>query len=77
MIKERDAEEYEACYWTIAVEEETYRDDTEAYIEISFEIFDNAEVHIYDGSGRDNATLFIESNATVVRGAPYRAPISA
>ena len=76
VIMERDAEEYEACYWTIAVEKEKYRNDTKAYIEINFEVFDNAEVHIYDGSGRTNATLFIEANATVARGAPYRAPIS-
>ena len=50
---------YEACYWTIAVEENKYRDDTEAYIEFSIELFENAEVYIYDGSGRDNATEFI------------------
>ena len=59
MIEERDSEAYEACYWRIAVEEDKYRDDTDAYIELSLELYDNAEVYIYDGSGRDNATQFI------------------
>ena len=59
MIEERDSDAYEACYWRIAVEEDKYRDDTDAYIELSLEIYENAEVYIYDGSGRDNATQFI------------------
>ena len=59
VIEERDSEAYEACYWQIAVEEDKYRDDTSAYIELSLEVYDNVEVFIYDGSGRDNATEFI------------------
>ena len=31
---------------------------------------------IYDGSGRSNATTFIEGNSTATKGAPFRAPIS-
>ena len=59
MIEERIAGAYEACYWSIAVDEYKYRDDTDAYIEISLETFDSAEVYIYDGTGRYNATEFI------------------
>lgn len=76
MIEERVADDYEACYWIIGVEEYKYRDDTNAYIEVSLEKFENVEVHIYDGTGIGNATEFIQSNATAVVGAPYRAPIS-
>lgn len=54
--------DYEACYWIISVEENKYRDDTDAYIELRFETLDNAEAYIYDGTGRNNATAFIENN---------------
>ena len=33
--------------------------------------------YVYDGTGRDNATAFIENNQTAVLGAPFKAPISA
>ena len=62
MIAERDAVDYEACHWIISVDENKYRDDTDAYIELRFETLDSAVAYIYDGSGRDNATAFIENN---------------
>ena len=77
MIEERDATDYEACYWTIAVEDDKYRDDTSAYIELRLESLDNAIAYIYDGTDRSNATAFIENNGTAVLGAPLRAPLSA
>ena len=62
MLERRDVTDYEACYWIISVEENKYRDDTDAYIELRFETLDNAEAYIYDGTGRNNATAFIENN---------------
>ena len=76
MIKERIAEDYEACHWIISVEPNKYRDDTNAYIELRFETLDNAVAYIYDGTGRNNATAFIENNQTAPLGAPFRALIS-
>ena len=76
VIQERDAVDYEACHWIISVEENKYRDDTRAFIELRFETLDNAEVHIYSGTGRNNATEFIEGNYTAPLGAPFRLPIS-
>lgn len=58
------------------MEDEKYRDDTGAYIELYLETLDNAEAYIYDGTGRNNATVFIENNSTAPLGAPFRAPIS-
>ena len=60
----------------MGVEDYRYRDDTDAYIEVGFELLDNAEVYIFDGTGRNNVTEFIQANSTAVVGAPYRAPIS-
>ena len=76
VIEERDAVDYEACYYYISVEDEKYYDDTGAYIELQLETLDNALAYIYDGTGRGNATAFIEGNSTAPLGAPYRAPIS-
>ena len=76
MIEERDAIEYEACHWIISVEDNKYRDDTNAYIELRFETLDNAVAYIYDGTSRSNATEFIELNQTAPLGAPFRSPIS-
>ena len=76
MIAERDSTDYEACHWIISVEENKYRDDTNAYIELRFETMENAEVYLYAGTGRGNATVFIEHNQTASLGAPFRAPIS-
>ena len=77
VIDERDAEHYEACHWSVSVEKEKYRDDTEAYIEVVIESLDNAIAFIYEGSDRHNVTAFIQANFTAVLGVPYRAPISA
>jgi hypothetical protein len=77
VIEERVASSYEACYWIIAAEDNKFRDDTSAYIELKLESLSNAVAYIYDGTDRGNATAFIEKNATAVLGAPFRAPISA
>lgn len=76
MIEERESVDYEACHYFINVEDEKYRDDTGAYIELYLETLDNAVAYIYDGTGRDNATSFIENNNTAPLGAPFRASIS-
>ena len=76
VIEARDAAEYEACLYTIAVEDNKYRDDTDAYIELRLESLTNAYAYIYDGTGTTNATAFIENNQTAILGAPFRAPIS-
>lgn len=76
VIKERASAEYEACLWRIEVEENKYRDDTGAYIEIQLEYLDKAIAYIYDGTDRGNATTVIEANSTAVLGAPFRVPIS-
>lgn len=76
VIQERVSAEYEACHWIISVEDYTYRDDTNAYIELRFETIDNADVYLYTGTGRNNATTYIENNSTAQLGAPFRAPIS-
>ena len=76
VIEERSAVDYESCYYYISVDDNKYFDDTDAYIELKLETLDNAIAYIYDGTGRDNATAFIELNDTAPLGAPYRAPIS-
>lgn len=58
------------------MEDNKYRDDTGAYIELFFDKLDKSIAYIYDGSDRRNFTDFIETNGTVVPGVPYRAPIS-
>ena len=58
------------------MEDNKYYDDTDAYIELKLETLENAIAYIYDGTGRDNATAFIELNDTAPLGAPYRADIS-
>ena len=58
------------------MENNKYRDDTGAYLELFFDKLDKSVAYIYEGSDRQNFTNFIELNATVVPGVPYRAPIS-
>ena len=76
VIAPRFDDNYEACYWIVSVEENKFRDDTDGYIELQIEKLDNAVAYIYDGTGRNNATAFVENNQTAVVGAPFRAPIS-
>ena len=76
VIAKRLASDYEACLWRIEVEDEKYRDDTGAYIELRLESLDNAIAYLYDGTSRSNATTVIEGNNTAVLGAPIRVPIS-
>ena len=37
VIERRESDKYEACHWVIGVEDNKYRDDTEAYIELRIE----------------------------------------
>ena len=76
VIEKRDSVDYEACHWIIGVEDDKYRDDTDGYFELKIESLVNAEAYIYDGTSQTNATTFIDNNATVVPGIPYRVPIS-
>mmetsp|Transcript_10642 Transcript_10642/g.13170 ORF Transcript_10642/g.13170 Transcript_10642/m.13170 type:complete len:189 (+) Transcript_10642:326-892(+) len=77
VIEERQVLTYEACYWIVGVEDNKYRDDTGAYIELRIEELNQANAYIYEGTSRENVTAFIEGNATAYAGVPYRAPISA
>ena len=43
-----------------------------AFIEITINSLEKANLYIYEGTSRHNATTFIEGNATSVVGAPYR-----
>ena len=76
VIEERNSVKYEACHWVIGVEDNTFRDDTEAYLEVLIENMQDADAYIYEGTSRSNVTAFIETNQTAVQGVPYRAPIS-
>ena len=76
VLAQREDTDYEACYWILSVEEDKYRDDTGAYIEVFFDKLDKAEAFIYEGTDRRNFTHFIENNDTAIAGVPYRAPIS-
>lgn len=76
VIERRVAASYEACHWVIGVEENKYRDDTEAYIELRIETANLANAYLYVGSNRENSTLFIEGSSAAIVGVPYRVPIS-
>ena len=76
MIDDRVATDYEACHYIVSVEEDKYRDDTGAYIELTLIELYHADAYIYLGTGLNNATAFIESNETAVLGAPFKVPIS-
>ena len=58
------------------MEDDTYRDDTGAYIELFFEQLDNTQAYVYQGQDRANFTEFIQGNSTAVVGVPYRVGIS-
>ena len=73
-IEERSYQLYEACHYIVEVPDYTYMDG--AYIEITVDSLDKANLYIYEGTSRHNATTFIEANATSVVGAPYRIPAS-
>ena len=73
-IEERSYVIYEACHYIIEVPDYVYMDG--AYIEITIDSLDKANLYIYEGTGRHNATTFIEGNATSTVGAPYRIPAS-
>ena len=61
----------------ISVEDNKYRDDSEAYLELHITSLAKANAYIYEGTDRKNVTAFIEGNSTAVVGVPYRIPISA
>jgi len=77
VIEKRKALSYEACHWVIGVEDNKYRDDTGAYVELFISDLSKANAYIYEGTDRKNVTAFIEGNSTAAAGVPYRAPISA
>jgi len=62
VIERRAAMTYEACHWVVTVEENIYRDDTDAYVEIMIEKKERAIAYIYEGSSLKNVTAFIENN---------------
>ena len=59
------------------MEDNKYRDDTGAYLEVRIEEMSKANAYIYEGTSRENVTGFIENNGTAYVGVPYRIPISA
>jgi hypothetical protein len=74
-IETRQADLYEACYWTIGVDDYSYMDG--AYIELSLSSLDFANIYVYHGTDRKNLTSFIEYDLYAAVGAPYLLPISA
>jgi len=76
VIEMRNSLVYEACWWTVSVQDNLYRSDTGAYIELTIDKLVSASAYIYEGSDRSNVTAFIEGNSTAVVGVPYRVPIS-
>ena len=47
VIEERNQVKYEACHWIIGVEDNKYRDDTDAYIELMINSVEGADAYIY------------------------------
>ena len=64
----------EACYWVIKSEPNTYRDTSQLYIYLDSST--TANMFVFAGNDRRNATLIVEQNGTVPFGAAVRVPIS-
>lgn len=74
VIKRRDDEQYEACYWQIKAPDFKYLDSAKLYLQV--QRVQKGSVYLYSGTDRHNATAVIENNATAVPGAPYLIPVS-
>lgn len=64
----------EACLWYIKADTARYKPGSQIYIYLSQSV--TANMYVFSGNDRRNASLIIESNGTVVSGAPIRVPIS-
>ena len=64
----------EACYWVIQPQTDTYKDTAMIYIYLDSST--TANMFVFAGTDRRNATLVIESNTSAPIGAPVRVPIS-
>ena len=64
----------EACYWVINAQSDTYRDSSWLYIYLDRAT--TANMYVYAGTDRRNASLLVQSNGTLPFGAPIRVPIS-
>lgn len=70
VLQGRSGSSFEACYWKITPEANTFT--TSAYIDIYLDAISNANFYVYKGTDRRNASAVIEGNVTAVVGAPYR-----
>lgn len=64
----------EACYWTITPEFDAFHDTAEIYIYLDAST--TANMYIFSGDQRTNATWTIENDVATSVGAPIRVPVS-
>jgi hypothetical protein len=74
-LASRNAPVYESCYWQIQAQPDTFRDT--AMINIWVTSLSKANLYIYSGPDRHNATAVIELNQTTAIGAPYKVSVTA
>lgn len=74
-LASRNAAVYESCYWQISAQPDTFRDT--ATLNIWVTLLNKADLYIYSGPDRHNATAVIEQNKTAAIGAPYRVSVTA
>jgi len=63
----------EACYWEISTEYNQFADTAEIWIYLDAST--TANLYVYSGSERRNATFVIQDNSAVPIGAPIRVPV--
>ena len=73
-LVERDYSNYEACHYIIEIPKYSFMDG--ANIEVTVNYLNQANLYMYEGTSRHNATTVIEGNGTAVSGAPYVIPAS-
>ncbi len=64
----------EACLWYIKADTARYKPGSQIHIYLTTSV--TANMYVYSGNNRANASMIIEANGTVVAGAPIRVPIS-
>ncbi len=64
----------EACYWVIEPQPNTYKDSAMIYIYLDSAT--TANMFVFAGTDRRNASLVVETNTSVPIGAAARVPIS-
>lgn len=64
----------ESCYYLIQANTDEWESSSEILIWLTSYV--NAEMHVWRGSDRRNASLVVEANSTMAIGAPVRIPVS-